>query len=102
MKYAVLAGLAFMAFATGALAADEKWLVVGGDGSALGYDVASVKKDAAGLASLRYAVFSAQPLPPLPAFPGSALFGFLGEMTINCKDKTFRTGATNIYTAYGT
>ena len=102
MKYAVIAGLAVAAFATGASAADEKWLVVGGDGSALGYDAASVKKDAAGLANVRYAVFSAQPLPPPPAFPGSSLFGFLGEMTINCKDKTFRTGATTFYFAYGT
>jgi hypothetical protein len=99
MRNAIIAGLTVAALASAAAAADEKWLVVGGDGSALGYDAASMKKDAAGIAAIRYSVFSATALAPPPGMVDSTLFGFVGEMAINCKDRTFKSGGTTYYFA---
>lgn len=101
MKHALIAGLALAGFATAALAAEEDWTVVGGDGSALGYDRASIKKEADGQVSLRYAVYSANALPPPPSMQASTLFGFTGVLTLNCQDRSFRTGETTYYFAYG-
>ena len=100
MKYALMAGLMAAALAGTAAAADEDWIVVGGDGSAFGYDRASIKKDGARV-SVRYGVYSATALPPPPSMTGSTLFGFTGAMTLNCQDKTFKTGETSYYFAYG-
>ncbi|MDB5451948.1 MAG: hypothetical protein JWO33_526 [Caulobacteraceae bacterium] len=101
MKYALIAGLAAAALATAAAAADEDWMIVGGDGSALGYDRAAVKKDTAGRTSVRYGVYSATAMPPPPSMAASTLFGFTGTMTLNCQDKSFKTGETTYYFAYG-
>jgi hypothetical protein len=101
MKFALIAGLALAAFATSAAAADEEWVVVGGDGSALGYDRTSIKKDALGLVSFRYAVQSATALPPPPSMAASPMFGFSGVMTINCPAKSAKAGETTYYFAYG-
>src|SRR5436190_640456 len=100
MKYALMAGLMAAALAGTAAGADEDWIVVGGDGSAFGYDRASIKKDGARV-SVRYGVYSATALPPPPSMTGSTLFGFTGAMTLNCQDKTFKTGETSYYFAYG-
>src|SRR3954468_22393757 len=101
MKFILLAGLALAALATPALAAEEDWLVVGGDGSALGYDRASIRKDSPTQTTLRYAVYSATALPPPPSMAASTMFGFTGVMTFNCQDKTAKAGETTYYFAYG-
>ena len=62
----LLTTLALTFFAAPAMAAEEDWLVVGGDGSALGYDRASINKDGPNQTTLRYAVYSATALPPPP------------------------------------
>jgi len=101
MKLALIIGLALTSLAAPALAAEEDWLVVGGDGSALGYDRASFKKDNPNQTTLRYAVYSAKALPPPPSMSASTMFGFSGVLTIDCKDKTSKAGETTYYFAYG-
>jgi hypothetical protein len=101
MKLALIAALTLCAFAASAAAAEEEWVVVGGDGSALGYDRTSVKKEAANLVSLRYAVQSATALPSPPSMPASTMLGFTGVMTINCQEKSARPGETTYFFAYG-
>ena len=71
MKSVLIVALAMAALGTPALAAEEDWLVVGGDGSALGYDRASIKKDSPTQTTLRYAVYSASALPPPPSMAAS-------------------------------
>jgi hypothetical protein len=101
MKSILIAGLALAAVSSPALAAEEDWLVVGGDGSALGYDRASIRKDSPSQTTLRYAVYSATALPPPPSMAASTMFGFTGLMTFNCQDKTAKPGETTYYFAYG-
>jgi hypothetical protein len=101
MKFALIVGLALTTLAAPALAAEEDWVVVGGDGSALGYDRASIKKDSPSQTTLRYAVYSATALPPPPSMAASTMFGFTGLMTFNCQDKTAKPGETTYYFAYG-
>ena len=97
----LLTTLALTFFAAPAMAAEEDWLVVGGDGSALGYDRASIKKDGPNQTTLRYAVYSATALPPPPSMAASTMFGFTGLLTIDCKEKSAKAGETTYYFAYG-
>jgi hypothetical protein len=104
MKPVLIAGLALAAVAASAHAApapEEDWRVVGGDGSALGYDKSSIRKEGPGQVSLRYGVYSATALPTPPGVTGKSMFGFSGLMTVNCQDKTAKGGETTYYFAYG-
>lgn len=90
----LFASLAVTLVATSALAAEEEWLVIGGDGRAVGYDRASVTKDAAGVFSLIQGGYSIASMAAPPAIGGGTYNGLVGEVKINCKDNTLRTGAT--------
>lgn len=94
LRRTVLALLAATLAATPALAAEEEWLVIGGDGRAVGYDRASVAKDAAGVFSVMQGGYSIAAMAAPPAIGGGSYNGLVGEVKINCKDKTLRTGAT--------
>jgi hypothetical protein len=101
MKRALTLGLVLAAFAAPAMAAQEDWVVVGGDGSALAFDKASIKKNAANEYSLRYAVYSAQALTPPPSVGAQAMFGFTGALSVNCIEKTSKGGDVTYFLAYG-
>ncbi|HET9159936.1 MAG TPA: hypothetical protein VFN88_04945, partial [Caulobacteraceae bacterium] len=101
MKRAFTLGLMLAAIAAPATAAQEDWVVVGGDGSALAFDRASIKKNAANEYSLRYAVYSAQALTPPPSVGAQAMFGFTGALSVNCIEKTSRGGDVTYFLAYG-
>lgn len=104
MKHVLIAGLALALSATAAAAAEETWVISGGDGSSLGFDRASIAKTAAAgktpaTVSLRYGAFSTTPMPTPPALAGASLLGFVGVMAVNCQDKSIRPGEITYYFA---
>lgn len=69
-----------------------KWLTTGGEGSALAFDAASIRKDKDGKVTLLHAVFSSAPMPAPDAIGGGSYNGLVGELTIDCKAKSARPG----------
>jgi len=100
LRLAVLAFAAASMLAGPALCADEEWLVVGGDGTALAYDRTSIKKSG-DLVSFRQGGFSTVAIPPPPAIGGPDYHGLVGDMSVNCKDRTALSGATTFYLVTG-
>lgn len=92
--------LAAALFALPALAADEEWMVVGGDGTAVAYDRASVKK-AGDIITFRQGGYSIAPIPAPATIGGSPYNGLVGEVSVNCKDRTAKTGATTFILVSG-
>lgn len=95
MKRAAIAGLVLsmvMAIAP-ARAADEEWLVFGGDGGAYGFDRKSVVKAATGEVTVQHGAFSTDP----QTMNGTTYTGLIGALIIDCKARTVMPGSVGLY-----
>lgn len=99
MKRAAMAGLILsMVMATApARAADEEWLVFGGDGGAYGFDRKSMIKAATGEVTVQHGVFTADP----QTLNGTPYTGLIGSLVIDCKARTAAPGSVSLYGAAG-
>lgn len=84
--------------ASPAMAADEEWVIFGGDGGARGYDRGSIERGPGGSVTVRHALHTAEP----QQVGGQPYNTAIGQLTLNCQALTAHLGPIEFWGPDGT